>query len=295
VKNMLLEANRKKGRTPLPVVDFNPWQLSGTGNIPAAFFRELGIALREEGPERDVEKRTKKWNAYATTLTVAGTATEWLGKALPLGGVPGGPIVESIAAGIKSAGASAREGSEALKAKAEANAKSLEEQKRELATLLGRLPQPLLVVIDDIDRLTTEEILQVFQLVKANADFPRLIYLLLFEREVVAKALNQISGDKGTQFLEKIIQVGYHVPHASQTAVQKVLFAALDRHIDESAASKHWDKHRWRDLYVDGLAGYFQNLRHVYRFLASFAFHFRHHRNANSIEVNPVDLPSIFP
>jgi len=290
VKNMLMEANRKKGRTPLPVVDFNPWQLSGTGNIPAAFFRELGIALKEEGPERDVEKRAKKWNAYATTLTIAGTATEWVGKALPFGGVSGGPIVESIGAGIKSAGASAKEGSEALKAKSEASAKSLEDQKRELAALLARLPQPLLVVIDDIDRLTTDEILQVFQLVKANADFPRLIYVLLFEREVVAKALNQISGDKGMQFLEKIIQVGYHVPHASQAAVQKVLFAGLDRHIDKSAASKHWDKHRWRDLYVDGLAGYFKNLRHVYRFLASFAFHFRHHCNANSIEVNPVDL-----
>ena len=290
VKNMLLEANRKKGRTPLTVVDFNPWQLSGTGNIPATFFRELGIALKDEGPERDVEKRAKKWDAYATTLTVAGTATQWLGKALPMGGVPGGPIIESIGAGMKSAGASAKEGSEALKAKGEAAPKGLEDQKRELTTLLGRLPQPLLVVIDDIDRLTTDEILQVFQLVKANADFPRLIYLLLFERDVVAKALNQISGGKGTEFLEKIVQVGYHVPHASHAAVQKVLFTGLDKHLDESAASKHWDKHRWRDLWVDGLASYFKNLRHVYRFLASFAFHFHHHRSGNSIEVNPVDL-----
>jgi predicted KAP-like P-loop ATPase len=204
--------------------------------------------------------------------------------------VPGGPIIESLGAGMKSAGASAKEGSEALKAKNEAAAISLEDQKRELAALLARLPQPLLVVIDDIDRLTTEEILQVFQLVKANADFPRLIYLLLFEREVVAKALNQISGDKGTQFLEKIVQVGYHVPHASQAAVQKVLFTGLDNHLDESPASKHWDKHRWRDLYPDGIAGYFKNLRHVYRFLASFAFHVQHHRSENSIEVNPVDL-----
>lgn len=290
VKNMLLEANRKKGRTPLPVVDFNPWQLSGTGNIPAAFFRELGLALKEEGPERDTEKRANKWNAYATTLTVAGTATQWLGKAMPLGGMPGGPIIESLGAGIKSAGESAKEGGEALKAKSEAAAKSLEDQKSELATLLRRLPQPLVVVIDDIDRLTTDEILQVFQLVKANADFPRLIYLLLFERDVVAKALNQISGGKGAEFLEKIVQVGYHVPRASQAAVQKVLFTGLDKHLDESAASKHWDKHRWRDLYVDGLAGYFRNLRHVYRFLASFAFHFHHHRSENSIEVNPVDL-----
>src|SRR5438034_6470457 len=51
VKNMLLEANRKKGRTPLPVVDFNPWQLSGTGNIPATFFGSKGGPRIQERAE----------------------------------------------------------------------------------------------------------------------------------------------------------------------------------------------------------------------------------------------------
>jgi predicted KAP-like P-loop ATPase len=60
VKNMVLEANRRKRVTQLPVIEFNPWQLSGTGNIPSAFFRELGIALREEWPDNEVEKGTKK-------------------------------------------------------------------------------------------------------------------------------------------------------------------------------------------------------------------------------------------
>jgi len=290
IKNMLLEANRRKGRTALPIVDFNPWQLSGTGSIPATFFRELGIALKEEGPKRDIEKRAKKWDAYAATLAIAGTAAGWLGKALPLGGVPGGPILESIGAGVKSAGATVKEGGEALKAKSESVAKSLEDQKQELSALLARLPQQLLVVIDDIDRLTTDEILQVFQLVKANADFPRVTYLLLFEREVVAKALNQISGNKGMEFLEKIIQVGYHIPHASSIAVQKVLFSGIDKHLDESPASKHWDKNRWRSLYADGMAGYFKNLRHVYRFLASLSFHIQQHLSEKSFEVNPIDI-----
>jgi hypothetical protein len=148
----------------------------------------------------------------------------------------------------------------------------------------------LLVVIDDIDRLTTDEILQIFQLVKANADFPQLIYLLLFERQIVAKALNQISGDKGMEFLEKIIQVGYHVPQASRGAVQRVLLTGLDQHLEKTPASKYWNKHRWSDLYVEGISGYFKNLRHVYRFLASFTFHMQHHRSGNSIEVNPMDL-----
>jgi hypothetical protein len=63
---------------------------------------------------------------------------------------------------------------------------------------------PILVVIDDIDRLTKDEIRLVFRLVKANGDFPNLIFLLLFQRETAELALNDISGDNGRLFLEKI-------------------------------------------------------------------------------------------
>ena len=137
LKNMLLEANRRKKKTTLPVIEFNPWQLSGTGSIPASFFRELGIALRVEGPGQDVEKRSKKLNAYATTLSLVGTTADLVGKTLPWVGIPGGPLLQTAGAGMKSAGASAKEGSEALKAESEAAAKSLQEQKRELAQLLS--------------------------------------------------------------------------------------------------------------------------------------------------------------
>jgi predicted KAP-like P-loop ATPase len=264
--------------------------LSGTGNIPSAFFRELGIALREEWPDNEVEKGTKKLNAYATGLSLAGTTTSWVGKAMPWLAIPGGPVIEAVGKSMKAAGTVVKEGSAALTAKNATDLKSLREQKQAVTRSLTGLSRPLLVVVDDIDRLTTDEILQVFQLVKANADFPRLIYLLLFEREVVSSALNAVSGNKGGEFLEKIVQVGYHIPHASQASIQKVLFSGLDIHLSHVAVSKRWDKYRWANLYSDGIASYFRNLRHVYRFLASFAFHVRQHQTKTSFEVNPVDL-----
>lgn len=290
VKNMVLEAIRGRKRRSLPIIDFNPWQLSGTGGIPAAFFRELGLALNSDGLEGDAKERAKKFKAYAKVLTLGGATTKILGKTMAVIGVPGGPIMEYMGAEMQTAGATVQDGSEALDAKDESAEKGLEAQKRELAELLADLPRPVLIVIDDIDRLSTEEILQVFQLVKANADFPRLIYLLLFEREIVAKALDQISANKGTEFLEKIVQVGYHIPHASPGTVQKVLFNGLDKYLDEPAISRYWEKQRWSNHYSDCIAPYFRNLRHVYRFLASFSFHAQHHRNKRSFEVNPLDL-----
>jgi type II secretory pathway predicted ATPase ExeA len=55
---------------------------------------------------------------------------------------------------------------------ATAATRTLPELKRELTELLRQLRQPLLVVIDDIDRLTPDEMKAVFQLVRANADLP---------------------------------------------------------------------------------------------------------------------------
>ena len=155
---------------------------------------------------------------------------------------------------------------------------------------LASLRRPVLVVIDDIDRLTIDEILQVFQLVKVNADFPNLVYLLLFERSIVEKALDRISSDRGHEFLQKIVQVDFHIPHAHRKSVERVLFTGMDALLGSKPIQAFFDPHRWSDLYVDGIGAYFQNLRHVYRFLGSFAFHLSQFQIGASLEVNPIDL-----
>ncbi len=50
----------------------------------------------------------------------------------------------------------------------------------------------IIVSIDDIDRLSEEEIIAVFQLVKALGDFPNTIYILAFDYDVVVRALGKI-------------------------------------------------------------------------------------------------------
>lgn len=287
VKNMVLEALRGKRGSAVPVMEFNPWQLSGTGSIPIAFFRELGIMLGKVGSEDEAKKRSSKLERYGRRLLLSGSALETLASLAAFLGLPGVP---QVVGSLKAAGSVVKEGSEALAADGDGGTAGLQDIKGELCELMAKLPRAALVVIDDIDRLTSEEIRQVFQLVKANADFPRLVYLLVFEREIVTKALDAVSVDRGDEFLEKIVQVGYHIPRASAKAVQKALFDGLNSHLATDAVSKHWDQRRWGDLFSDGISGYFRNLRHVKRYLASFSFHIAEHRGNGSFEVNPVDL-----
>ena len=60
---------------------------------------------------------------------------------------------------------------EANATETERNKRTLEEIKAELAQNLLRLEKPLLVIIDDVDRLSADEIKVLFQLVKANLNF----------------------------------------------------------------------------------------------------------------------------
>lgn len=287
LKNLIL-THLSSGRTKMPVIEFNPWQFSGTGTIVSAFFEELGIALGRDDLDSENSDRGKKLECYAKRLSVGSSTAKAVGALLSLIGVPGSGLVTLAADQIKKLADVTREGGEALK---DDNPKaSMADLKRDLGDSLASLNKPILVVIDDIDRLTTEEVREILQVVKANADFPNLIYLLLCERSIVTGALDGISGGRGGEFLEKIVQVGYDVPQISRNSLQKVLFGGLDRCLGKPGVMTRWDTERWRDLYRNGLSSYFQNLRHVYRFLGSIDFHIRQFQKGNQFEVNPVDL-----
>jgi len=57
---------------------------------------------------------------------------------------------------------------------------SIQHRKNVLVQILSESSSKIIVIIDDIDRLSNEEICAVFQLVKSIADFPNTIYLLAF-------------------------------------------------------------------------------------------------------------------
>ena len=101
------------------------------------------------------------------------------------------------------------------------------------------------MVIDDIDRLTFEEIRLLFRLVKANADFPRFIYLLLFQKNNAIKALDPVCDNQGAEYLEKIVQVGYDVPEIKRHALHKILGLGVDEVMSRLKVEKKFDPERW--------------------------------------------------
>jgi predicted KAP-like P-loop ATPase len=150
--------------------------------------------------------------------------------------------------------------------------------------------------MDDVDRLAPDEIQQLFQLVKANADFPNLVYLLLFQREIVegslsaALDLSDVPGLSGRDFLGKIVQVGFDVPAIERPRLERVLTSGLDEFLGDERVSERFAREHWAQAFLPGLRHYFANLRDVRRFLGSLSFHIGLFQTDTSFEVNPVDL-----
>jgi predicted KAP-like P-loop ATPase len=258
VKNLILEKLAEEKYKPLDPIEFNPWLASGVEKITENFFFEIGVKLSRERNEAS-QQRAAKWKRYAGYLESGSNI---------FGAVDFLPVAGSIAKMLE-------KGKNLVQAREESyenQEKSLEQMRRELREEFKNLSAPIVVVVDDIDRLTEDEINLVFRLVKANADFPNLIFLLLFDRGTVTSALDKISGGKGAVFLEKIVQVGIDLPPLSSSALTELLFRRINEALEHCVPENEFDNERFTEIWIPGLSLYFRNLRDVNRFLSGFSF-----------------------
>lgn len=141
--------------------------------------------------------------------------------------------------------------------------KTVPELKAEVAAKLSNGPR-IVIFVDDIDRLVPEEICELFKVVKAIADFPNVIYVLSFDREVVANALNVALHTQGEAYLEKIVQASFTLPAADRFMLRKMLFSELDAILASSPMSI-FDPTHWANVYYEGLDHYIVTPRDIVR------------------------------
>jgi predicted KAP-like P-loop ATPase len=312
IKNMVLEHLRGKGSIAPTVVEFTPWQWAAQDQLAQAFFREIALALGKKDEAKLAKRRADQFSAYAaylklgkhlmsgvrpllaTVLALAGglgiagsiQRAVWLKPIVAAGG-----IIALALAGLTAWSTDfAEKAAEVFSSRQKLSEKDLRETKAEVSELLRQLRSPILIVIDDVDRLTAEEVRLMFQLIKANADFPNLVYLALFQRDIVEESLQKVTSGPGKDFLEKIVQVGFDVPQVEKSKLQRVLFARLDEALADPTLSKNFKPQRWANLFVPGLAPYFETLRDVYRFLGVLDVQLSRMSPRGSFEVNPIDL-----
>ena len=251
-------------RKPI-VIRFNPWNFSDQNQLITEFFRQLSHVLEKPDYVAKTKKAGEKLGMYSKFFS-------------PLKFVPGIGQYADLALGLLQGAASA------AASYAEAMKQDISTTRNELNAILAELPYKIIIVIDDIDRLNNTEIRQIFQLVKALADFPNTVYLLAFDKEVILRALAKVQEGPGLEYLEKVIQVPFEIPPISWTELETLFFSKLDEIIELS--DEEWDQTHWGNLYQSGIKHLIQNIRGVNRFVNVFRFGYK----ALKGKVNPIDL-----
>lgn len=302
------------------IISFNPWIYSDLSNLTANFFDELSKELEIQNQTDKDKQIAEKLKLYSNLLNVLpdkkilkasydklvialgltgmslNPISEWLGLTsntlktlLFIGGF--GLVLTQLAQGALG------NLSRVFEARSKTNEKTAIDIKGEITTALLERNKKLVIIIDDIDRLTQGEIKEIFRLIKINADFPNTIYLLSFDKNIVEKNLDVALGLSSATYMEKIIQVSFDVPEAQANLVYKYFFEQLDRIISLlpksaedyfSAESTHWG-----NVFHSGIKYFLGNLRNVKRFLSSLEFTILQMRKEDVLEVNPIDFIAI--
>jgi predicted KAP-like P-loop ATPase len=169
------------------VAQFNPWLYSDVVGLHSGFFAELRSSL----------PKGKQWKETRTNIASLGKKLAPLSALTGLVGVSSEQAVSSLIEQITV---------------------STTEQHRRVSKELEKLDRPVLMVIDDLDRLSAEELLQVFKLVRLVGRLPNVYYLLSYDEQTVVDLLGKTDlvsakdDRRALDYLEKIVQIRLDMP-----------------------------------------------------------------------------------
>ncbi|MDM1378450.1 KAP family P-loop NTPase fold protein [Myroides marinus] len=170
-------ANSKSGKE-LIVVDFKPWFSHSPLDIINDFFTVFGERLEEEGIfiQSDLDK-------YKEALM--GVETEE-------------PLLNQLLKSVKEL--------------FDNDSKSSSLLYERINNVLKEENRRIIVVIDDLDRLTKEELFEVIKLVRNSGSLKNTFFVLAYDREYLEQALKDLQVGKHDKYLEKVIQKELKLP-----------------------------------------------------------------------------------
>lgn len=99
--------------------------------------------------------------------------------------------------------------------------------KAELSKAFARLGRTIVVIIDDLDRMTPQETAFVFKLIHLCADFDGLVYVLAYDAAYVSQQLDSQYLGRGREYVEKIVQLELPLPQVEQSVTAQLFWAFM--------------------------------------------------------------------
>ena len=186
-------------------IDFSPWTYGKENNLIREFFTEVGKHLR-----RYADDLPRDMMEYAHILEKS-ESTSWLSILLSLG----------------------------------STGHSLEQQSNLLKQSLQKIDRPIVVFIDDLDRMRGDEVMEILKLIRNAANFSGIKFVAAYDRNYLVEAIKNQNIESASRYLEKIFQIEYTLPAFEHSRLIEYLNEECDRFIRDV------DKEELRQI-IDG-------------------------------------------
>lgn len=304
LKNLVTE--RLDAKEGADWLDFNPWQWGDADTITGALFSQIATRLGGNHSPSALA-RAAALRCYGTVLTGSGRSIkDYAGKTLFLTTVVTNASLVAIATGIGFELPTVTKLAAFLLAASvvlpivgrvfsffapDRTEDSLDKIRKELEERLRELDRPLVVFVDDIDRLEPDQIRMLLRQVKANANLPNIVFVLLFQPSIVERALDPVANEDGRAFLEKIVQANFDLPAVPVSMVHQLFATELEELVGTYMTTANgFSQRRWGNTYIGCVHPMLRNLRDARRLISSIAVHLPLHGASDVFEVNIVDF-----
>ena len=135
---------------------------------------------------------------------------------------------------------------------------------------LMNIDRPVIITIDDVDRLQSKELMMVLKIIRDTADFPNVFYIVAADNLHLRRMLNNMNIDDAETYLKKFFNLEFQLP-ANENVAFKKLLELLNGKFEELRIDSFI-----RDNYISQIENVlyikevFPNLRDVYRFVNSY-------------------------
>ena len=190
-----------------------PWRVKNRETLLSSFLPMLIDKINEEASKDPslsdtVKKSLKRVRKYAKVLKFVETGLQPLAKVVPKGDSNSMELIGAIFKSIRTVFEPS-------------TIPDIEQLHQEAYETLEKLQIPVLVMIDDVDRLEPTDIVDLLRLVRATAQLPFITFIMSFDLIHVIKAVNNVLNVDGQQFLEKFIQLPVTVPLIEQKTLNR--------------------------------------------------------------------------
>jgi hypothetical protein len=308
IKNLIkesIESNSASSR--FTWIDFTPWYWSGQDQLARRLVNELSIALNKDFtgekskeasdklktllsaldlfPTEEVPWKGKRWGAFTTLLlTASGFAC---GKFLSWSS-PWLKVFSAFALLVLSIQFFAGYFQKIFETRfTRLTSRSIADLHSEVSQSLRAQEQRLVVVFDDIDRLTPSEVEHTVRMIKFLSDLPNLVVIALYDPDVTAKLLGSYQGTD--DYLQKIIRHKIDVPQFGTARARAALLEITRGFALSSLVPDSRDQNERMARACEIIVPWIEDLRDLKRFGTCLRFNLPLLFHNNTLEIDYAD------